>query len=93
MTLLKEKGFITGTNLREENIYFVNEYEDKGELGKKLELDYILDDSLKVAKIVKEAGFKAIVFGDHEEFHRDNPGFMQAKTWKNFRKLLEKIPK
>ena len=66
LTLLKEKGFITGTNLREENIYFVNEYEDKGELGKKLQLDYILDDSLKVAKIVKEAGFKAIVFGDHE---------------------------
>ncbi len=46
----------------------MNEYEDKGELGKKLLIDYILDDSIKVAKVVIESGFKPILFGDHEEF-------------------------
>lgn len=66
----------------------MNEYEDKGILGKKLNLDYILDDSIKVAKIAVEAGFKPILFGDHDDFHKDNPGFMKAKNWKAFRKLL-----
>lgn len=46
----------------------MDEYEDKGELGKKLQLDYIVDDSIKVAKIVIESGFKPILFGDHVEF-------------------------
>lgn len=49
--------------MKEENVYFVNEFEDKGVLGKQLGISYILDDSIKVAKIVVEAGFKAIVFG------------------------------
>lgn len=43
----------------------MDEYEDKGVLGKKLGIDYIVDDSIKVAKIVIEAGFKPILFGDH----------------------------
>ena len=75
------------------HVYFVNEYEDKGVLGKQLNLTHIVDDSLKVAKIAKECGFEPIIFGPHEEFHKNNPNFMKAKNWKNFRKLLEKLPK
>lgn len=31
----------------------------------KLGLDYIVDDSIKVAKYVIESGFNPILFGDH----------------------------
>ena len=66
----------------------MDEFEDKGVLGQKLGIDYILDDAVKVAKIAEKSGFKAILFGEHDQFHKDNPGFLQAKTWKMFRKLL-----
>jgi len=49
-------------------MFFVNEYEDKAPLGVKLGLDYIVDDSIKVAKFVIESGFKPILFGEHDEF-------------------------
>ena len=74
-------------------MYFVNEYEDKGVLGKKLWLSYILDDSVKVAKIALQAGFTPILFGCHEEFIKENEQIMNAKNWKSFRKVLEKLRK
>ncbi len=39
------------------NLYFVDQFEDKGVLGIQLGIKYIVDDSIKVAKISKEAGF------------------------------------
>ena len=63
--LLKKHDFFNSTGLRIENIRFVNEYEDKGVIGKKEKINYILDDSVKVAKIAIEAGFTPILFGHH----------------------------
>lgn len=44
-------------------MFFVNEYEDKGPIGVKLGIDYLVDDSIKVAKYVIESGFQPILFG------------------------------
>lgn len=71
----------------------MNEYEDKSELMKKLGITYILDDSIKVLKDCREKGLNPILFGDHEDFLKQNPGYMSARNWKNFRKVLEKIPR
>ena len=36
------------------------------------ELSYILDDSVKVAKIAIQSGFMPILFGHHNEFINEN---------------------
>lgn len=79
--------------MKQQNVYFVNEYEDKAILMKKLGVTYILDDSIKIAKDCISQGLQPILFGDHTDFLKENPQFNNAKTWKNFRKMLEKIPK
>lgn len=66
--LLKKHDFFNKTCFLQNNMFFVNEYEDKAPLGVKLGLDYIVDDSIKVAKFVIESGFKPILFGEHDEF-------------------------
>ena len=62
-------------------------------MGKKLELSYILDDSVKVAKIAIQSGFTPILFGHHDEFIKENEQMINAKNWKGFRKILERIKK
>ena len=64
---LQKNNFFTETGLREDKVHFVNQYEDKGILGKQLKIDYILDDSIKVAKFAILYGFKPILFGKHQE--------------------------
>ena len=66
----------------------MNEYADKGVLGKQLGITHILDDSVKVARFALESGFTPIVFGHQPEFIKENPGALNATNWKNFRKLL-----
>lgn len=58
---------------------------------KKLGITYIVDDSIKVAKDCSLNGLKPILFGDHEEFIKENPGFANVKNWKGFRKMLQKL--
>jgi hypothetical protein len=48
---------------------------------------------VKVAKIALQAGFTPILFGHHEEFIKENEEMMNAKNWKGFRKVLEKLKK
>jgi hypothetical protein len=48
---------------------------------------------VKVAKIALQAGFTPILFGHHEEFIKENEQIMNAKNWKSFRKVLEKLRK
>ena len=57
LDLLNAHKFFEKTGLNPDHVHFVNEYEDKGVLGKQLNLTHIVDDSLKVAKIAKESGF------------------------------------
>lgn len=59
----KKNEFFKKTKFNQENMFFVNEYEDKGPIGVKLGIDYLVDDSIKVAKYVIESGFKPILFG------------------------------
>lgn len=60
---------------------------------KKLNITYIVDDSVKIYKDCIQNGLKPILFGDHEELLKHEPGYVNAKGWKGFRKYLEKIPK
>jgi hypothetical protein len=48
---------------------------------------------VKVAKIALHAGFTPILFGHHEEFIKENEEMMNAKNWRSFRKVLEKLKK
>lgn len=49
-----------------EHVHFVDEYEDKGTLGRQLNITHILDDSVKVARIALENGFIPIIFGSEQ---------------------------
>lgn len=55
---------------------------------KKLGITYIVDDAIKIAKDCIQNGLKPILFGDHDEFLKEYPNIMSAKSWKAFRKLL-----
>lgn len=55
---------------------------------KKLGITYIVDDSIKVAKDCIANGLKPILFGDHEQFVKENPGYVAVKGWKAYRKML-----
>ena len=69
MNLLHESGFFAFTGVLPENVYFVDEYEDKGVIGRLLGINYILDDSVRVAKIARQNGIQCILFGYHDDFH------------------------
>ena len=88
--LLDKVKFFDKTGLKRQNIYFVDEYEDKAILMKKIGITYILDDSIKIAKDCTANGLKPILFGEHEDFLKQNKDLklMHARNWKNFRKLL-----
>lgn len=90
LDLLHSVNFFQNTGLRAENIYFVDEYEDKAVKMKALGITYILDDAIKIAKDCAAKGLKPILFGDHDEFLENNKelNIINAKTWKSFRKLL-----
>ena len=92
--LLTETDFYNTTGLLEENVYFVNEYEDKATMCEKLQLDYLVDDSVKVIKFLLKTNTTGIWFGVNSTSCLDKKDLQKihvAKKWKNIRKLFSRL--
>lgn len=68
LQLLEKENFFTEVGLRRQNVFFVNEYEDKAALMLKLGVTYILDDAIKVIKDCEANKLNGILFGEHDQF-------------------------
>lgn len=89
--MLEETNFYKLTNFLEENIYFVNEYGDKAVLCGKLQLNYFVDDSIKVIKFLLDTNTIGIWFDpcDMTCLHKNDLKKIHiVKTWKSIRKIF-----
>lgn len=92
--MLKESNFYSLTGFLETNVYFVDEYKDKATMCEKLQLDYLVDDSVKVIKFLLETNTIGIWFGPNNTscLNKDDLKKIHvANTWKNLRKLFSKL--
>lgn len=95
---LANHNFFELTGLLKDNLYFVNEYEDKEKLCKQLEINYMIDDSIKVLRYLT---CKSMLFGSTNEpynkygihyFSENKSNYtISVPTWKHFRKEIMKI--
>ena len=87
--------FFDNTLINKENLIFCREYEDKAILCKKLNIDYMIDDSLKVAKFILDyQTTKPILFGSHLKLDKELINkIIYIKNWTKFRKFMCKLPK
>lgn len=86
---LKNIDFFKRTGMLNKNLYFVNEYEDKEKLCKKLNINYMVDDSIKVIRCLSCNSF---LFGVNNVDKRINlSNNICIASWKKFRKKLNKI--
>lgn len=85
---LADIDFFNRTGMIKENVYFVDEYEDKGILCKKLGIDYMIDDSVKVLRYLECNSFW---FGVKHNAQTITNTVIPTPQWKTFRKKIEKI--
>jgi hypothetical protein len=89
LKLFKDIDFYKNTGILRENTIFVNEYIDKQIICKKYDINYMVDDSIKVIRFMQSINTNAIWFGNHNKC--DDLKYKNAKTWKKIRKILNKI--
>jgi hypothetical protein len=83
--------FYEFTNFLDKNIYFVDEYEDKAIMCEKLQINYFVDDSVKVIKFLLDTDTKGIWYNPSCTSCLTKTELKKihiVKTWKNIRKLL-----
>ena len=88
---LKNTNFFERTGMLKTNLYFVNEYEDKETMCKKLGIDYMIDDSVKVIRYLTCNSF---LFGTDKYMkcvYNHNTETTCLPTWKHLRKEIAKI--
>ena len=97
---LENFKFYEKTGFLKENVYFCNEYSDKAKLCDNLNIDYMVDDSLKVIKFLNCKSFlmkKSYSINHPEHIYfiaNDKKNFTyNTPTWKRFRKKINKISK
>jgi len=104
---VKEIHAVTKTWLEEnlpgaiEEIHYSGAYDDdkseatqhltKGEIAKKLGVDYLIDDQPKHINLAAEQGIKALMFGDYH-WNRDvklHPDVVRVKDWLEVQKFFD----
>ena len=86
---LRDCDFYERTGMVKKNTYFVDEYEDKEKMCKKLEITYMIDDSIKVMRhLTNTLGW---LFSPKETVLLDNT--IRISSWKKLRKKICKIDK
>lgn len=95
---LNDYNFFKKTGMLKCNLYFCNEYSDKSKLCANLNIDYMIDDSLKVIKYLKCKSFlmkKSYSLNNPQHIYyisNDKNNFTyNTPTWKRFRKKIQKI--
>ena len=89
---LKDTNFFERTGMLKTNLYFVDEYDDKEKMCKKLGIDYMIDDSVKVLRYLT---CKSFLFGSDKYmktiYSHHNTETTCLPTWKHLRKEIAKI--
>lgn len=92
--LFEKTNFYKETNFDKKNLYFVDEYVDKQTLCKKLEINYMVDDNIKVIKYMLEINTIPIWFSPSQISYLDKQLLKKiiiANNWKTIRKIMQKI--
>tara|TARA_B110000037_G_C16899433_1_gene415550 strand:- start:98 stop:544 length:447 start_codon:yes stop_codon:yes gene_type:complete len=93
LKLFDDINFYKYTGVLIKNIIFVDEYIDKQTICKKHNINYMIDDSVKVIRFMQSIDTVVIWFGNHNKIIDDDVNiiYKKAKTWKHIRKILNKI--
>jgi hypothetical protein len=91
LKLLNDTDFYNITGFDKKNIYFVNEYYEKAPLCKKLEIDYLIDDSVKIIRSLLDTSTIPIWFNPKDETCLKHKRIIVVYKWKSIRKLCSKI--